>query len=84
MDTLNMDGLRNYKDKGNYYSAEDIALALAGLAEFDLREFDGLKEDLENALYWLQAAAQNPYNSDYFRTIYNVLLTITEKSVEGN
>ena len=31
---------------------------------------------IENALYYLKAAAQNPYNKDYFTTILEVLTAI--------
>ena len=41
-------------------------------------EDDGkLGEELLNALYQVKATAQNPYNSDYWRVLYNVLLAIT-------
>ena len=30
-------------------------------------------KQLEDALYWLKAAAENDLNSDYFRTLYNTL-----------
>jgi hypothetical protein len=39
---------------------------------------DEVKEDLENALYCIDAMAQNEYNKDYWRTLYNVLIAISE------
>ena len=32
--------------------------------------------DIENALYYLKAIAQNEYNADYFRTFWNLLQII--------
>ena len=33
--------------------------------------------DLENAIYYLLATAQNKYNAEHFRTLYKCLETIT-------
>lgn len=39
-----------------------------------------ISEDLENALYTIEAYAQNEYNADYWRTLLNVLVTFADKS----
>lgn len=70
----NLEELKKYKE--NYcYSVEDIAEQLIELSNLDMPE--DLKEELETALYNLKAMAENKYNNDYFRVLYNVLLVIT-------
>ena len=66
-----MDKLRKYNEN-SYYGVEDCVDRLIQLS--NLRESDGLKGDLENALYCVEAMAQNKYNPDFWRTFYNVLL----------
>ena len=74
----NLEELKQYK--GNYYySIEDIAEQLVDLSNLDMSE--ELKEELENALYYLKSAARNKYNNDYFRVLYNVLLVIAGMEV---
>ena len=46
-----------------------------------LENSDNITE-LTDAIYYLMACAQNSYNSDYFRTLYNTLIIITEKGDE--
>lgn len=70
----NLEELKQYKEN-YYYSVEDIAEQLIELSNLDMPE--ELKTELENALYWIRSAAQNEYNNDYFRVLYNVLLVIT-------
>lgn len=41
-------------------------------------------EELEDGLYWLKAAAQNRYNKDYFRTVWNCLQLILENRLYMN
>ncbi len=36
-------------------------------------------EECTETLYQLKAIAENPYNSDYYRTLYKVLEKVTEK-----
>lgn len=69
-----MNELKQYKEN-SYYHIEDIAEQLIELSNLGMSE--ELKEELENALSYLQSAAQNPYNKDYYRVLYNVLLVIT-------
>lgn len=69
-----MEELKQYKENA-YYSVEDIAEQLIELSNLDMPE--DLKEELKAALYYLRAVAENKYNNDYFRVLYNVLLVIT-------
>ncbi len=69
-----MEELKQYKEN-SYYNTEDIAEQLIELSNLDMSE--DLKEELETALYNLKAMAQNKYNNDCFRVLYNVLLVIT-------
>lgn len=69
-----MEELKQYKENA-YYSVEDIAEQLIELSNLDMPE--DLKEELKDALYYLNAVAKNQYNNDYFRVLYNVLLVIT-------
>lgn len=57
-----------------YKMAEDI-----GSADFEETERE-TKKQLEDALYWLQSAAENPLNHDYFRTLFACLEVITEEA----
>lgn len=61
---------------------DDIANALVKLVDFgnDTESENQAKDHLTDALYYLDAICQNKYNSDYFRTFYNVLATIADKS----
>jgi selenocysteine-specific translation elongation factor len=59
----------------------EIAERLYELSEdMDYMDYEDTKEqdiaELENALYWLKAAAQNDMNKDYFRYLYNILQRI--------
>lgn len=70
----NLEELKQHKEN-YYYSVEDIAEQLIELSNLDIPE--DLKEELKAALYYLKAVAENKYNNDYFRVLYNVLLVIT-------
>lgn len=57
---------------------QEIAERLYELAkDMDCMDYEEEKEtiisELENALYWLKAAASNEYNNEYFRVLYNIL-----------
>lgn len=69
-----MEELKQYKENA-YYSVEDIAEQLIELS--NLEPSEELKQELEDGLDLLQAMAQNEYNKDCFRVLYNVLLVIT-------
>ncbi len=63
-------------DNVQYYPQE-IAETLCKLAD---GEADGKPvEECTEALYQLKAIAENPYNSDYYRTLYKVLERLTER-----
>ena len=34
--------------------------------------------ELEDALYWIKATAENPFNAEYFRVFLDVLSTVSE------
>ena len=55
--------------KKNKIYPEDIVSALSYLAQTTSEE----NKALEDALYWLMAAAENEYNPDYFRVLYGTL-----------
>lgn len=69
-----LDELKRFRE-ASYYDCSDIAEKLIELSNLD--DDGGLGEELLNALYQIKAMAQNPYNSDYYRIFYNVLLAIT-------
>lgn len=69
-----MEKLRKYNES-SYYVSEDITEKLLNIAEIKDEE---IKEELTEAIYQLKAIAENPYNFDYWRILYNVLLKITE------
>lgn len=39
----------------------------------DYEDNEKIKSELENALYYLKAVAENEYDQEYFRTFYKVL-----------
>lgn len=55
---------------------DEIAETLQKLA---VRTDEKINNDLIKVIYQLRAHAQNKYNSDYWRTLYKVLVLITEK-----
>lgn len=73
-----MDKLRQYIEN-SFYSVEDIAEKLVELS--NLEPSEELKVELEDGLHFMKAAAENKYDSDYFRVLYNVLLVIAGMEV---
>lgn len=71
-----MDDLREYSKSRYYVDNADITEKLLELADF--QDDEQISEELTEALYWLDGAAQNPYNADYFRVLYNMLARITD------
>lgn len=59
---------------------DDIAAHLLALAFPDEEDAERRPEqsDMLDALQWLEAAAENPYNKDHFRVLYRVLENITD------
>lgn len=74
----NMEELKYYIEN-SYYDTHDVTEKLIELSNLDVSE--ELKTELDNALYWLKSAAQNEYNKNFFRVLYNVLLVITGMEV---
>lgn len=66
---MSVEELKQYKNQ--YYSVEDIA---EKLQEQTNNSGEEIKEELTEALYQLKAIAQNEYNSDCWRVLYNILL----------
>lgn len=58
------------------YYPDEIAEILCNLA-FDNPNQE-IINDCEEALFQLKMTADNPYNSDYYRTLYQVFEKITE------
>lgn len=75
---MTMEELKKYYDTACYDSG-DIAKKLIELSNLrsNVEDPDALYEDVEEALYQLNTIAQNPYNKDFYRVLYNVLLAIT-------
>lgn len=69
-----MEDLRKYNES-SYYNGEDIAEKLMSISGI---EDNGIKEELTDAIYQVKAMAENPYNSDHWRILYNVLLKVAE------
>lgn len=69
-----MKDLKKYIENSSY-CVEDIAEQLIKLS--NLESSEELKRELEDGLHFLKTAAENKYNSNYFRVLYNVLLVIT-------
>ena len=75
---MSMDELRKYNEAAGYDSG-DISEKLIELSNLrpNAEDPDALYKDVEEALYQINAIAQNPYNKDFYRVLYNVLLAIT-------
>ena len=70
--------MKDIKNMEKRYDCEDIATVLCELSSGDgTVNMETLKE-VEEALYQLQAVAENEYNADYYRTFWNVLQKITD------
>lgn len=68
---------RGYKTE--YYPG-DIADAFCELLKIDNST---TKEQLEDALYQLKAIVENPYNSQFYTTLYMVLESLTYRVGTG-
>lgn len=66
-----------------FYTADiqEMAKTLCLLAVDNLS--DELIKEFESALYHLKAAAENSYNSDYFRVMFRVLERICDNSMDN-
>ena len=70
--------MRDYNkiDPYSYVDVDDIARALRAASNAPSH----IIGELIDAVYYLKACAQNEYNKDYFRILYNVLEDIAEKA----
>lgn len=68
-------------NEASYYDCNDIAEKLLDLAGLDDSNGE-LGKALLDALHQIKAIAENPYNSDYYRVLYNVLLKIAGRESE--
>ena len=69
--------MKDIKNMEKRYDCENMATVLCELSSGDdTVNVETLKE-VEEALYQLQAVAENEYNADYYRTFWNVLQKIT-------
>ena len=71
---MSIEELKQYKD--NYY--DDIESVAEKLQEQTDNSGEEIKEELTEALYQIKAMAQNDYNYDYWRVLYNILLQYAE------
>lgn len=71
---MSIEELKQYKD--NYY--DDIESVAEKLQEQTDNSGEEIKEELTEALYQIRAMAQNDYNYDYWRVLYNILLQYAE------
>ena len=62
----------------NRYDCEEIATVLCRLSSGNATIDVEIMKDVEEAIYQLKAIASNEYNSDYYRTFWNVLQKITD------
>lgn len=69
-----MDKLKQYIENSSY-CVEEIAEQLIELS--NLEPSKELRQELGDGLHYLKACAENKYDQDYFRILYNVLLVIT-------
>ena len=69
--------MKNIKNMEKRYDCEDIATVLCELSSGDGTVNMETMKEVEEALYQLQAVAENEYNADYYRTFWNVLQKIT-------
>lgn len=73
---MNITEARTY-DRNTMIRPDDIANEL--MIRTGLKD-DDISADLANALYTIEAYAQNEYNPDYWRTLLNVLVTFADRS----
>ena len=70
--------MKDIKIMEKRYDCEDIATVLCELSSGDGTVNMETMKEVEEALYQLQAVAENEYNADYYRTFWNVLQKITD------
>lgn len=55
------------------HSTEEMAEILGRMSKGGENLTPEELKEISDGLYWLEAAAENPYNSDYFRTLFRAL-----------
>ena len=70
--------MKDIKNMEKRYDGEDIVTVLCELSSGDGTVNMETMKEVEEALYQLQAVAENEYNADYYRTFWNVLQKITD------
>lgn len=63
------------------YHPTDIVDALCEILHI---ENEAIKKDLEEAMYQLMAIVENPYNHDFYKTMYMVLESLTYRVGTGD
>lgn len=68
------------------YAPDDIAKTLYEMTtDMDYADYEDTKEEdirqLCDALYQIQAIAENDHNADYWRTLWNCLQMITDSNI---
>ena len=74
---------KNYRMVDGYeIDPMTITEKLIALAKIDMTqdENETTRQQLTDALYYLDALCENPLNNDYFRTLYNTLATIADNT----
>lgn len=67
--------------KINYdYYPDEIAECICKLAYVDDPNGE-IQKSCEDAIYHMKNIAENPFNSEFFRTFYNILVAVTEKHI---
>lgn len=66
------------------YSVEQIAEKLMILSGYDEDISETAKSELEDALVWLEAVAENPYNNTCFETLWNWFQAICTADLKHN
>ena len=69
-------------DSREYYPQDIASALLRSTMDLSDDEFYELREHLMNALYDVMAIAENEYNFDYWRILWNVLQNWAEQNVE--
>lgn len=70
---MNIEELKIYDDS-NMIDVDNISKSIIELSELP----DEISDQLTDALYEIQAIAQNEYNKDYWRVLYNALIRLSD------
>jgi len=61
-----------------YYTQEIAEKLLRSSMSLSDKEFRLLRDDIDDALFYVKAAAQNEYNANYWRVLWNVLQNLMD------